>query len=135
MLKHFHGQVWDKLVDPTYVLDQPNIHKAVRWPLLWHDSAHPIVPAKQPPRSPDFNKPVEHFHSAVKREFRESLRHMDVERNLQGYWRLLELCVKKCYSQESVRRDVATLPATWAWVSSTDPQHGSAGDWPPRHLR
>lgn len=135
MVEYYHGKLWGKLVDPTYVLDQPNIHKAVRWDRLGQDAGHPVVAAEQPPRSPDFNRAVEHFHSALKREFRESLRHIEVEHSLQGYWQLLEQCAKRCYSQDAVRRDVATLPELWAWVASTDPQHGSAGDWPPRRLR
>lgn len=135
MLEFYHRKVWDKLDDPTYVLDQPNIHKAVRWRQVYSDPGHPVVPAEQPPRSPDFNRPVEHFHSALKREFRESLRHVEVERTLQGYWDLLQQCAKRCYSQDAVRRDVEGLPDLWEWIASEDPQHGSAGDWPPRRLR
>lgn len=134
MLRACHAGIWDLLADPTYVLDQPHIHTAVRWEQLG-DGAHPIVPAPQPPRSPDFNRPVEHFHHSVKQEFRNLLLTHAGPRSLEGYWRLLQRAYSTCYKRDSAMKDILGLPDLWRWVASTDPKHGSAGDYAPARLR
>lgn len=134
ILKTCHSVMWDKLVDPTYVLDKPRIHTAVRWSELGK-GPHPIIAAPQPARSPDFNRPVEHFHHSLKREFRELLITFPGPRTLDGYWKLLYRAFNSCYKKDSVMKDVLGLPKLWKCVASSDPKQGVAGSWPPAKYR
>lgn len=98
-----------------------------------------------PPWSPDFNKPVEHGHNNLKREFgvraRAEDKKMDVLRAKQL---LIDAAVAKV-TAESVARDVDTLPTMWQVVIATKDEtvcapngktyRGVWGDWPPKELR
>lgn len=134
ILGRCHAVMWGKLSDPVYVLDKPNIHKAVRWRELGK-GPHPIIAAPQPARSPDFNRPVEHFHHALKTRFRELMCTFAGPRTVWGYWGLLQKAFLSCYKPDSVMKDVLGLPKLWECVASTAAQQGTAGDWPPRKFR
>ena len=134
ILKGIHSVMWDKLSDPTYVLDRPPIHTAVHWKELGK-GPHPIIAAPQPSRSPDFNRPVEHFHHSVKRRFRELLITFPGPRDVWGYYKLLYKAFTSCYKPDSVMRDVKKLPALWKCVASSEAEQGVAGDWPPAKFR
>lgn len=134
VLRGCHSCMWDKLVDPTYVLDKPRVHTSVRWAELGQ-GPHPIEAAPQPRYSPDFNRPIEHFHRALKKRFSDLLITHAGPKSLDAYWQLLWQAFNSCYSQRAAEKDIKGLPELWRWVASTDPQQGSAGDWPPRRLR
>lgn len=134
MLRFAHECMWDKLVDPTYVLDKPPVHTSVRWELLGQP-AHPCEPAPHPRYSPDFNRPIEHFHRAFKKRFADLLITHAGPKTIEGYRPLLWQAFNTCYRPHSVMKDVVGLPDLWRRVASEGAQQGSAGNWPPRRFR
>ena len=136
MLKEFHKSICKQVSEPTYVLDKPRIHTAVRWEQL-SPGPHPIVAAPHPRRSPDFNRPAEHFLQAVKREFKELLRVIDAPREPVFYERMLRQAYENCCTNKmkrAINKDIITLPNLWAHVSTPKPV-GSGGDWPAAKFR
>lgn len=128
MLHGCHAVVWDKLADPTYVMDWPPVHMNVRKRPLWR-GPHPIIFAPQPRHSPDFNRPIEHFHRHFKRRFNEMLQVEQGPRTLGHYWDMLQRAFTSTYKEHSVEKDVLGLPALYNWVF----QNG--GKWPPKSMR
>jgi hypothetical protein len=136
VLQAIHEYVSQFIPHPTYVVDQPPIHTAVRWKQLAAEP-HPIKPALQPRRSPDFNRPAEHFIQAVKSEFKKELRVCDVRREPVAYMDMLTRAYKRCCTdkmKKAIIKDIMTLPALWSHVSTPSPA-GSGGDWPPARFR
>ena len=136
VLRAIHEYVSHYLKNPTYVLDKPRIHTSVRWQQL-AAGPHPIKPALHPRRSPDFNRPAEHFIKSVKSEFKKELRMCDVRREPVAYMHMLTRAYKRCCTTQmtqAINKDILTLPALWSHVSTARPA-GSAGDWPPARFR
>lgn len=134
VLRGCHSCMWDKLVDPTYALDRPRIHTSVRWEELGQ-GPHPIEAAPQPRYSPDFNRPIEHFHSALKKRFSDLLITYTGPKTVDGYFQLLWQAFNSCWQPDSAMKDVLGLRELWLRVASEGPQQGAAGNWPPRRFR
>lgn len=128
MLRGFHSLLQPIVPSPVYVLDHDRANDAAFSRSLSSGPA-PFVRAPQPSHGPDFNRPVEHFHSALKRALREHLEVFDLPKGPDDYWQLVMDKAKQCYKAEGVKRDIETLPALWDWVATSD------GGWPPRKLR
>ncbi len=146
-------------------LDQPeNAATKARWEaaggarfvfdhVRYHDSAVKFLEQRFPwfqrlytaAWSPDFNKPVEHGHNNLKREFGVRAR---IEGNKMTEVKAQELLIEAAtatVTAESVARDVDTLPTMWQVIAARDteivqapdgtPYTGVWGDWPPKELR
>lgn len=123
-----HSITMFQLQQPTYVLDTPHIHTCVQKRQL-SVGPSPIIFAPHPRRSPEFNKPVEHFHRHLKKAFRERLLIEVGDRTLEHYWEVLCRCAREVYTYDSVFRDVNDMTATYSNVIS------KKGDWADRKFR
>jgi hypothetical protein len=133
VLLAFHELISKYIKHPTYVLDKPRIHTAVRWH-QFQGGPNPLTPAPQPRCSPDFNRPAEHYIEAVKRDFKTELLRRDVRQPPECYMNMIESICTTCYTRDAANRDILTLPALWQHVSTPRPA-GSGGDWPPAEFR
>lgn len=133
VMLHFHEYISNFIKHPTYVLDKPPIHTAVRWD-MFKAGPNPLTLAPQPRYSPDFNRPAEHYISAVKRGFKTELLRHDVRQPPQHYMDMVTDICRRCYTQEAANKDILGLPALWRHVSTPVPA-GSGGDWPPPQFR
>jgi hypothetical protein len=110
---------------------------AVPWQQL-KAGPKPIVPALHPRRSPDFNRPTEHFLRAVKREFKQLPRVIDKPRSAGFYEGMLKKAYNKCCTKDmlrSINKGIIPLPAfsghtsahlALLAVEATGPLHASA---------
>lgn len=119
----------------------------------YHDSAVRFLEQRYPwfkrmftaPWSPDFNKPVEHGHNNLKREFGVRVRVEGKKLDVQRAEELLIAAADAKVTVESVARDVDMLPTMWQVVMATEKEtvrapngktyRGVWGDWPPKELR
>lgn len=128
VLQRFHALLPPTLRHPQYIVDHDRANDAAFRHFL-ASAPSPLVRAPHPVHGPDFNRPVEHFHSAVKAALRQHLLVFDAPHSPADSMELLERKAHACYKADGVRRDVEGLPQLWAWVATSD------GGWPPRKLR
>lgn len=106
-------------------------HKGVRYVMdnaLWHQqwmNEHSRAVIRTPAHSFEFNKPVEHFHNAVKgearrRQFEEMAKHCqgpapDFYKYLtfEGMKKIVEKAVHTMANKKSLQKDAHTMPATF----------------------
>ena len=135
--------IFDRNGVPQFVFDH----------VRYHDSAARLMKGKYawfkrvetPSWSPDFNKPVEHAHGTVKKEFKTELRAVEGKMPMDTCRRLLVRLAEQHITVDSVGKDVQGLPLMWQVIAATTDKEvvspkgkvykGVWGNWPPHELR
>lgn len=124
-------------------------------PLYLWDNAKPLECAAkmlglgdkklpQPPRSPDFNRPVEHAHFIIQHTFQQEVG-LWIGKGVKAVMERVTELIKEHITPDMVRRDVSTMHLGWTAVLAPKGEvvvgptgkkfEGTAGDWPVDYLR
>ena len=127
VLGPLHARLLPQLCRLSYVADHERAIDAA-WSRWLSKGTRPLVRAPQPVSSPDFNRPVEHFHQPVKHALRQWCLVNDLPHSWEQYYDVLKTAAEG-QDIESIREDVRKLPSLWDYVANSD------GGWPPRDRR
>jgi hypothetical protein len=118
---------------PMFCFDKPKIHTAQPHLLVEKGfiTAH-IFP--QPRYGADFNKAIEHIWGIIAAAYRKWLRETTDTRTPQQCREELMHLLSTHVKQDSVKRDVLSLPKLWENVAGSKPQ-GTEGGYADRELR
>jgi hypothetical protein len=81
------------------------------------------------PYSPDLHKVIEHTHANAVVEFQKWLHKNPGKSTVAEYKEAFKACYHSANSQQSVLRDVNSLPKLYEWV------HKNGGKYPPASMR
>jgi hypothetical protein len=118
---------------PLFCFDKPKIH--VGQPHLLHQKGIPdwfLFP--QPRYGPDFNKAIEHIWGIIAAAYREWLRETTGTRTAHECRDQLMHLLSTRVKQDSVMRDVRSLPDMWANIAGSKPD-GTEGGYADRPHR
>lgn len=122
-----HPSVFTTGVRPKFSFDNPPIHNRAALATI---DIKPEDRVRLPPRSPDMHKVIEHIFGTLTRAMNVSLAKDPTLNTVPKYKAELERLFKSVITPESVRKDVASLPATYDCIlNDVD------GGWPPANLR
>ena len=122
-----HPNVFTKGARVKFSFDNPPIHNTAPLAEVQIQKEDRV---RLPARSPDMHKTIEHVFGTLTRAMNASLARDPGLNTLPKYKAELERLFKTVITPESVRKDVASLPATYACIlNDVD------GGWPPANLR
>ena len=114
------------IADPIYIMDYTTPHTAAK--------LKGIKLGRHPALSPDFNKPVEHFHAELGRRFKEWLDSDEGEYTHKQYRKRL-WGMAQSVPAEFFDKAVRSLPEMWRCIAKSTAEGGVDGGWPPAPLR
>jgi hypothetical protein len=85
-----------------------------------------------PPRSPDFQKPIEHCFGVMSKKFQNVLYSTDYnDLHTVGQYKACLKGIFQSLTKEHIRKDVASLKQLYKVVMKSRATGGVEGDWPP----